>query len=302
MKTIHVVAAVIADRDRIFATQRGYGDWKDYWEFPGGKIEAGETPEEALRREILEELDTEIAVGEKLTVVEYDYPEFHLSMECYLAHVTEGSLVLKEHEAARWLEKNELESVPWLPADLTILDLIRQRVFAAPGTEPFMKIRRFKETDAEAVSDMIRKTLQVSNSRDYSAEEIAELVKRESPEYVRERASRTHFYVAENEEGIIGCGSIGSCADKPEESGLFTIFVHPEHQGKGIGRAIVETLEQDEFALRSKKIEIAASITGLPFYLRLGYAFKNGIREIGEDHLYRLERFRIPEEQQGRPE
>ncbi len=125
MKMIHVVAAIIVSNDRIFATQRGYGDWKDYWEFPGGKIEAGETPEEALRREIREELDTEISVGEKLTTVEYDYPEFHLTMECYLTEVKEGSLVLKEHEAARWLRNDELDSVQWLPADQTIIELLK---------------------------------------------------------------------------------------------------------------------------------------------------------------------------------
>ena len=124
MKKIHVVAAIIYEGDRIFATQRGYGDWKDYWEFPGGKIEPGETPQEALRREILEELDTGIAVGAKIATIEYDYPEFHLSMDCFLATVTEGSLVLKEHEAARWLKKDELNCVNWLPADQTIIDML----------------------------------------------------------------------------------------------------------------------------------------------------------------------------------
>ena len=128
MKTIHVVAAVIVDHGRVFATQRGYGDWKDYWEFPGGKIELGETPEEALRREIREELDTGIAVKEKITTIEYDYPEFHLSMECFLAEVTEGSLVLKEHEAARWLRNDELDTVRWLSADRTIIELLKQRL------------------------------------------------------------------------------------------------------------------------------------------------------------------------------
>ena len=128
MKTIHVVAAVIVDHGRVFATQRGYGDWKDYWEFPGGKIESGETPEEALRREIREELDTGIAVKEKITTVEYDYPEFHLSMECFLAEVTEGSLVLKEHDAARWLRNDELDTIRWLPADRTIIDLLKQKL------------------------------------------------------------------------------------------------------------------------------------------------------------------------------
>ena len=127
MKTIKVAAAIICDGERIFATQRGYGAWKDYWEFPGGKLEAGETPEEALRREILEELDTGIAVGKKLTTVEYDYPEFHLSMECFLATVTEGNLVLKEHEAARWLTPDDLDTVHWLTADQIIIELLKKQ-------------------------------------------------------------------------------------------------------------------------------------------------------------------------------
>ena len=125
MKTIHVAAAVIRDGDRIFATQRGYGDWKDLWEFPGGKIEQGETPEEALCREIREELDTVISVGRKLATIEYDYPQFHLSMECFLAEMIRGTPVLREHEAARWLGIDELDCVDWLPADRTIIDLLK---------------------------------------------------------------------------------------------------------------------------------------------------------------------------------
>ena len=124
MKTLRVVAAIIRDGDRIFATQRGYGSYKDGWEFPGGKIEPGETPDQALIREIREELDTEIAVGEKLTQVEYDYPEFHLSMGCYWCTVRSGSLRLKEHEAARWLRPEELDTVEWLPADLEIIRIL----------------------------------------------------------------------------------------------------------------------------------------------------------------------------------
>ena len=128
-KTIKVAAAIILDKeDRIFATQRGYGEWKDYWEFPGGKIEPGETPEEALVREIREELDSEIAVDEKLTAIEFDYPAFHLSMECFLAHVVKGELVLREHEAARWLGKDELDSVNWLPADRGVIELLKQQL------------------------------------------------------------------------------------------------------------------------------------------------------------------------------
>ena len=127
-KTIEVVAAVIFDADgRIFATQRGYGDWKDWWEFPGGKMEVGETPEEALKREIREELSTEIGVDEFLCTVEYDYPKFHLTMHCYLCSLLTEALHLNEHEAARWLTKDELDSVKWLPADLEVIEVLKDR-------------------------------------------------------------------------------------------------------------------------------------------------------------------------------
>ena len=118
MKQIEVVTAIIRKGDKIFATQRGYGEWKDWWEFPGGKMEAGETPEEALKREIREELSTEISVDEFLCTVEYDYPNFSLTMHCYLCSLLTEALHLNEHEAARWLSKDELDSVKWLPADL----------------------------------------------------------------------------------------------------------------------------------------------------------------------------------------
>lgn len=128
MKIVRVVAAVIRDGDRIFATARGYGEYKGWWEFPGGKIEAGETPEEALVREIHEELDTEIRVGELIDTIEYDYPTFHLSMDCFWVEVVAGRLVLKEAADARWLTRETLESVQWLPADQTIIDAIYRKL------------------------------------------------------------------------------------------------------------------------------------------------------------------------------
>ena len=126
MKTVRVVAAIIIHENKIFATQRGYGEFKDGWEFPGGKIEPGETPQEALVREIKEELDIEIEVKDFLETVEYDYPEFHLSMDCFFCTIKSGELVLKEHEAAKWLTAETLESVEWLPADKGLVEGIRE--------------------------------------------------------------------------------------------------------------------------------------------------------------------------------
>ncbi len=126
MKTIHVVAAIIRDEDRIFATARGYGEFKGGWEFPGGKVEPGETPQEALIREIKEELETEIKVGELIQTIEYDYPKFHLSMDCFWCEIVSGDLVLKEAEDAKWLTKETLDSVAWLPADVTLIEEIRK--------------------------------------------------------------------------------------------------------------------------------------------------------------------------------
>ena len=140
MKTIRVVAAVIKAVDEqgkeiLFATQRGYGDMKGGWEFPGGKIEPGETPQEALTREIQEELDTKIKVGSLIDTIEYDYPTFRLSMDWFLAEIESGNLVLKEHEAARWLTREELDFVDWLPADVLLIDTLKQSKFITPEKE-----------------------------------------------------------------------------------------------------------------------------------------------------------------------
>lgn len=125
-KNIRVVAAVIREGGRVFATQRGHGNYKDWWEFPGGKIEPGETPEAAVVREIQEELGTKVAVDRFLTTVEYDYPEFHLSMDCFFCHIEEGELTLLEHEAAKWLPLKNLRQVNWLPADILVIEAIEQ--------------------------------------------------------------------------------------------------------------------------------------------------------------------------------
>ena len=134
MKTIKVVAAVICDsitqKKKIFATARGYGEFKGLWEFPGGKIEAGETPQQALFREIMEELDTKIKVYDLIDTVEYDYPDLHLSMDCFWCEVTEGNLTLKEAEASEWLTREKLDSVNWLPADLSLIDKIRKEMMS----------------------------------------------------------------------------------------------------------------------------------------------------------------------------
>lgn len=128
MKTIKVVAAVIRDENKIFATARGYGEFKGQWEFPGGKVEKDETPQQALIREIKEELDTEIEVGELIDTIEFDYPTFHLSMDCFWAKVVTGQLVLKEAEAAKWLTKENMDSVQWLPADITLIEKIKAEI------------------------------------------------------------------------------------------------------------------------------------------------------------------------------
>ena len=155
-----------------------------------------------------------------------------------------------------------------------------------------MEIRRFKDEDAVEVSEVIRKTIRISNTKDYPEELMDELILSETPENVAGMASWTHFYVVCDGGKIIGCGAIGPYWGREDESSLFTIFVLPEYQGKGVGRAIIETLEKDEFFVRAKRIEIPASITGVPFYLKMGYGYKNGITTPDEEHLIRLEKFK----------
>jgi len=155
-----------------------------------------------------------------------------------------------------------------------------------------LEIRLLREEEAPQVSELIRKTIRISNTKDYPVELMDRLIEIETPEHVRERAGWTHFYVVTDGNQIIGCGAIGPYWGREEESSLFTIFVDPDHQRKGIGRMIMDTLEKDEYFLRAKRIEIPASITGVPFYLKSGYHYKNGIGEPDEEHLIRMEKNR----------
>ena len=155
-----------------------------------------------------------------------------------------------------------------------------------------MMIRRFKETDAAETSAMIANTLRTCNTKDYSPEMMEECVASLSPDSLVQRSGWTHFYVVEDEGNIIGCGAIGPFWGKEDESSLFTIFVKPEEHGKGIGRMIIETLEQDEYFLRAKRIEIPSSITAVNFYKHFGYDHKKGFEEPDEEMIYRLEKFR----------
>lgn len=155
-----------------------------------------------------------------------------------------------------------------------------------------MRVRRFEITDAEEVSALIVTTLRTTNIKDYSAEYIENDVNALQPNNILERASWMHFYVVCDDEKIVGCGAIGPYWGKENESSLFTIFVLPEYQGKGIGRTIIETLEQDEYFLRAKRVEVPASITGTPFYRKMGYDYKNGITTPDEEGLLRLEKHR----------
>ena len=164
-------------------------------------------------------------------------------------------------------------------------------IIASAKTD-LLTVRRIEESDAEAVSALIRKTISISNKKDYPEDLMDQLIKSETPEHVLQMAGWTHFYVVLEGDNIIGCGAIGPFWGKEDESSLFTIFVDPDKQGKGIGRLIMNTLESDEYFLRAKRIEIPASITGVPFYLKMGYHYKDGISEPDEEHLIRMEKNR----------
>ena len=202
----------------------------------------------------------------------------------------EGCNMIQGYYYSKPMPKEEYEAKMGQPAQIERQDT-EELVNIEPAATD-ITIRRLEEKDAEKVSELIRTTISISNKKDYPEELMDQLIAIETPEHVLERASWTHFYVAEKDGAIIGCGAIGPYWGKEDESSLFTIFVNPECQGKGVGRLIVETLEKDEYFTRAKRIEIPASITGIPFYLKMGYNYKNGITEPDEEHLIRLEKFR----------
>ena len=259
----------------------------------GGSALAGETPEEAARRELWEETgltaDSLELIGVTLR------PESRSFLYAWLAVVSSAG------DSVR-LQPGETSGYRWM-TPLNFLGCLREGPVPQkqyPRYKPYLdrpgtlySVRRLTEGDAEAVSDLIVATIRISNIGDYPAEMMEELIKTQTPADVLRKASWTHFYVAA-EAGtgaVVGCGAIGPYWGKTDESSLFSIFVRPDHQGKGIGRAIVETLEKDEFALRARRIEVPASITGLNFYRRMGYDFRNGKETLDEERLYRLEKF-----------
>ena len=208
----------------------------------------------------------------------------------------EGCNMIQGYYYAKPMPKEEYETKMGIPAQVVKEQPAQEEKAEEQEnkdkSEPEVTMRRLEDKDAQAVSELIRKTISISNKKDYPEDIMDQLIATETPEHVLERASWTHFYVAESEGSIVGCGAIGPYWGKEDESSLFTIFVDPDHQGKGIGRLIIDTLENDEFFLRAKRIEIPASITGVPFYLKMGYCYKNGITEPDEEHIVRMEKSR----------
>ncbi|MBR4913735.1 MAG: GNAT family N-acetyltransferase [Clostridiales bacterium] len=204
----------------------------------------------------------------------------------------EGCNMIQGYYYAKPMPKEEYEAVMGMPANKEIPAKPVAQDEDKEMKEPVITARLINENDAKAVSDLIRKTISISNKKDYPEDLMNQLIEMETPEHVLERASWTHFYVFELEGQIIACGAIGPYWGKEDESSLFTIFVLPEYQGKGVGSFIINTLEKDEFFTRAKRIEIPASITGVPFYLKMGYNYKNGITEPDEEQIVRMEKFR----------
>ena len=262
MKTIHVTAAIMKSTGPsgtpvIFATQRGYGPWKDFWEFPGGKVEAGETPEDALRREIREELDTEIAVGSKLMTVEYDYPEFHLSMDCFWCTIEEGHLRLLEHEAARWLRKDQLHEVNWLPADHVLIQEIEKAMkehseeSGAPDTENgarLLSIWHLKDLDFPKLMEIYRES-NTENVPDFFPDETdlergRKRVELEFLKYLEEffREDGNCYYVLADKESWLSAIRLYPVPGKDRAWYAEALETRPDRRREGFGRELFRQL------------------------------------------------------------
>ncbi len=260
MKTVRVVAAVIKAANKngepiIFATQRGYGEFKDGWEFPGGKIEPGETPQDAIRREIMEELDTEISVGELIDTIEYDYPEFHLSMDCFWCTIASGSPVLKEHEAARWLTRAQLDEVEWLPADLTIIQKIALNLQEQEKKLPdSISIRKATKNDIDSIESIYE------NIHDEEEKGLTTIgwIRNIYPtrKTAEDALARNNLFVMEDEGKIVAVAVINQIqvdeykyaawkrdAKNDEIMVLHGLAVDPYQKSKGYGRAFVAFYE-----------------------------------------------------------
>lgn len=245
MKSIEVVAAVIRRGDKIFATQRGYGEFEGWWEFPGGKMEAGETPRDALRREIREELDSEVSVGELIRTVEWDYPSFHLTMHCFWCRLASGTLHLLEHEDARWLGAPQLDSVKWLPADLDILPQIKQGL-----ARPEFVMRQATEADIPVIMQMADRVFRLTYAEILSPEQMDYMMDwMYSAQSLRGQIcdEGRWFFLAEADgipAGYLSFEYEDTLPDGRKRFHLQKLYALPEYQHSGLGRMMMEYAER----------------------------------------------------------
>ena len=275
MKSIEVVAAVIRRGDKIFATQRGYGEFEGWWEFPGGKMEAGETPRDALRREIREELDSEVSVGELIRTVEWDYPSFHLTMHCYWCRLASGTLHLLEHEDARWLDAPQLDSVKWLPADLDILPQIKQGL-----ARPEFVMRQATEADIPVIMQMADRVFRLTYAEILSPEQMDYMMDwMYSAQSLRGQIcdEGRWFFLAEADgipAGYLSFEYEDTLPDGRKRFHLQKLYALPEYQHSGLGRMMMEYAERFLAAANPEGCRMELNVnrynSAVGFYERIG--------------------------------